>query len=206
MRAVLSGPGAQPHEDPLAVGFDTASGEHLERLRGLAAQGYDLEIADGTLELLSREASRPDFLPFEVVEWEVSTRQRGLRTSQTRASVVVDVRGSILSGSAEGEGPIHALDLALRQCLSTVYPALDNARLADYRLRVLRPEQGSAARARVLIDWTGPEGQWTTEGVSSNIVDASFRALVDGIRLELLRLADKNREVAGAIDDRSWAV
>lgn len=206
MRAVLSGPGAEPHEDPLAVGFDTASGEHLDRLRGLAAQGYDLEIADGTLELLSREASRPDFLPFEVVEWEVSTRQRGLRTSQTRASVVVDVRGSILSGSAEGEGPIHALDLALRQCLSTVYPALDNARLADYRLRVLRPEQGSAARARVLIDWTGPEGQWTTEGVSSNIVDASFRALVDGIRLELLRLADKNREVAGAIDDRSWAV
>jgi 2-isopropylmalate synthase len=206
MRAVLDGPHATPHEDPSAVGFEALEGEQRDRKHVLAAEGYDLEIADGTLELLSREADRPDFLPFEVVEWEVTTRQRGLRNSQTRASIVLDVRGSILSASAEGEGPIHALDLALRQCLSTVYPGLDNARLADYRLRVLRPEQGSAARARVLIDWTGPEGQWTTEGVSGNIVDASFRALVDGIRLELLRLADKNREVAGAVDDRSWAV
>jgi 2-isopropylmalate synthase len=206
MRAVLSAPGAAPHIDPLAVGFEIPMGEYQDRLRGLAAEGYDLEIADGTLELLSREANRPDFRPFEVVEWEVGARQRGLRDSQTRASVVVDVRGSILSASAEGEGPVHALDLALRQCLSTVYPALDNARLADYRLRVLRPEQGSAARARVLIDWTGPEGQWTTEGVSGNILDASFRALADGIRLELHRLAEKNRDVAGAVEDRSWAV
>ena len=121
------------------------------------------------------------------------------------STATVEVGDAVLSANASGQGPVHALDIALRQCLLNVYPALGNARLSDYKVRMLDPHRGSAAKARVLAEWTDGQKTWTTAGVSDNIIEASWLALSSAVQLELLRMhAEELRPVPS--EDYSWAV
>ncbi len=192
---------------------DSARRELLHRIKMMEHEGYDFEAAEGTFELLVREAAHPEFHPFEIVNYEVSTRlESGLSgklpgndETVTTANVTMRVGDNVHSHTAVGQGPVHALDICLRQCLASVYPAIASVRLTDYKVRVLGAKVGTESKVRVLVEWTDHRRSWTTVGVSNNVIDASWRALVDALHLELMRLLDT--EPADQISrDYSWAV
>jgi 2-isopropylmalate synthase len=187
---------------------DAAGREILQRIKEMEHQGYDFEASEGTFELLMREASHPDFHPFDVVSYEVSTKlQSGAEDTVTSASVTLRVGDAVHSSTATGHGPVHSLDICLRQCLASIYPAISNVRLTDYKVRVLGSRGGTASKVRVLVEWTDHRRSWATVGISDNVIDASWRALVDALRLELMRLLDETDEPAKVSSrDYSWAV
>jgi 2-isopropylmalate synthase len=168
-------------------------------------QGYDFEGAEGTFELLVREAVHPNFPPFDVVSYEVSTKLQGNEETVTTASVTLRVGEGVHSATATGSGPVHALDICLRRCLSSIYPAIANVRLTDYKVRVLGGKGGTESKVRVLVEWSDHLRSWATAGISDNVIDASWRALVDALRLELMRLSE-DAAPEGSVHDFSWAV
>jgi 2-isopropylmalate synthase len=192
---------------------DTARREVLQRMKLMEHQGYDFETAEGTFELLVRQAAYPEFHPFDIVTYEVSTKlQSGASKLQgsdetvTTASVMLRVGDDVHSATASGHGPVHALDMCLRQCLASIYPAIANVRLTDYKVRVLDRRGGTESKVRVLVEWTDHRRSWTTVGISDNVIDASWRALVDALRLELMRLLEKDEATGSMIRDYSWGV
>lgn len=180
---------------------DEARRHLLDRIKQMEFQGYELEAAEGTFELLVREALRHGMNLFEVVNYEVITRG-----THTTANVTLKSQDNILTATASGNGPFNALDLALRQCLSTLYPAIANVTLTDYKVRVLEFKKGTAARVRVLIEWSDHRRSWATVGVSENVIEASWLALVDAMRLELMRLNEDDHNVQKAVEDYCWGV
>ena len=196
---------------------DGARRELLQRIKVMEHEGYDFETAEGTFELLVRESARPDFHAFDVESYEVFTRlesgwHRRMPTNDdtvTSASVTLRVDGNVHSHTAVGHGPVHALDICLRQCLASVFPAITHVRLTDYKVRVLGSKGGTESKVRVLVEWSDHRRSWITVGVSNNVIDASWRALVDALRLELMRLEDNDAEKgpdAPTTRDFSWAV
>jgi 2-isopropylmalate synthase len=193
---------------------ENARREILQRIKQMEHQGYDFEASEGTFELLVREAAHPGFHPFDVVSYEVSTKLQSGSTGDlagnddtvTTASVTLRVGDAVHSSTAIGNGPVHALDVCLRQCLASIYPAITNVRLTDYKVRVLGGKGGTAAKVRVLVEWTDHRTSWATVGISDNVIDASWRALVDALRLELMRLLERNAPADSAVRDYSWAV
>lgn len=208
----LAGPAAAAPGEGLAIRAvealeaEVEGRELLERMRRMQEEGYDLDAADGTLELIEREALRPDWRPFHELGFEVSTRHRARGESLTTATVTIDLHDNVLTFTAEGVGPLNAMDRALRGCLGSLYPSLEAIRLADYRVKVLDRRQGTASRVRVTIDWHDGAHRWTTAGVSRNVIEASWMALADSVRLELLRLAEQDQNIAQLVTDESWAV
>ncbi|MBV8829167.1 MAG: citramalate synthase [Acidobacteriaceae bacterium] len=192
---------------------ETARRELLQRIKMMEHEGYDFETAEGTFELLVREAAHPEFHPFDVVHYEVSTRLqradtnrlRGFDETVTVASATVRVDGNVHSHTATGEGPVHALDVCLRRCLGSVFPTITSVHLTDYKVRVLGGKGGTESKVRVLVEWTDHQKSWATVGISNNVIDASWHALVDALRLELMRLRDANPG-GQATRDYSWAV
>lgn len=184
---------------------ESARRELLDRIRHMQWEGYDFGAADGALELLVREAAYPNARPFDISSFEVTTRSNGTEPVQSTASVSVRIQEAIFAATAACGGPINALDTALRQCLSHLYPAVARVELTNYRMQVLEQDKGAAAKASVLIDWRDGEHTWSTMGISYNIIEASWLALVSGIRLELMRLGEADLEILGMIDN-SWAV
>lgn len=180
--------------------------ELFEAVREKEAEGYNLLHEDGTLELLVREAAQPGSLFFQVRGYEVTTRMRAAFALETTAEVTVEAEGAILTANASGHGSVNALDVALRECLATMYESIGKVKLIDYQVRMLEPDAGTAARVRVSIDWSDGNNSWTTAGVSEDIIEASWLALTGAIRLELMRLRETNPAPAAAADDNSWAV
>ncbi|MGB9606100.1 MAG: alpha-isopropylmalate synthase regulatory domain-containing protein, partial [Bryobacteraceae bacterium] len=178
----------------------------LERIKHLEYRGYELEAAEGTFELLVREALHPGVRFFELVSFEVTTRMEDDRHSRTVATVTVKTKDGVHSATASGHGPVNALDLCLRQCLSSIYPSIAGVRLTDYKVRVLDSKKGTAAKVRVLIEWSDHRRSWTTVGVSDNIIEASWRAMVDAIRLELMRLSEQDDSLEKVVEDYCWGV
>jgi 2-isopropylmalate synthase len=178
----------------------------LERIKHMEYEGYELEAAEGTFELLVREALHPNLQPFELVSFEVSTRMTPQRGSVSTATVTLKAQDGVHSATATGHGPVHALDLCLRQCLSSLYPSIRDVRLVDYKVRVLDSRKGTAAKVRVLVEWTDNKRSWTTVGVSDNVIEASWFALTDAIRLELMRLLEKDEALEKAVEDYCWGV
>jgi len=174
----------------------------LERIKDLEYQGYELEAAEGTFELLVREALHPGLNLFEIVSYDVTTRMVG----GTTATVTLRVQDNVHSAAATGHGPMNALDVCLRQCLSSVYPGISQVRLTDYKVRVLDSKKGTAAKVRVLVEWSDHRRSWTTVGVSDNVIEASWRALVDAIRLELMRITERDETIEKALEDYCWGV
>jgi len=180
----------------------TARRQLLDRIKQMEYQGYELEAAEGTFELLVREALRPGLNLFDVISYDVTTRMVG----GTSATVTLKIQDNIHTAVATGHGPMNALDVCLRQCLSTVYPSVSNVRLTDYKVRVLEPKKGTAAKVRVLVEWSDHRRSWATVGVSDNVIEASWRALLDAIRLELMRLTEQDGSVEKVLEDYCWGV
>lgn len=208
--SVLESLSSVPHVDPASVGHAMSILPGDSNETGMSSwsnsESYELELADGTMELLRRQAQQPDYRGFEVQSWEVSTRQTASGHATSSAAVTVRVRDDVYTGSAVGDGPVHAMDLALLECLMPLYPALARIRLSDYRVRVLQPRRGTASIGRVLVEWTDGQSTWSTAGLSSNLLEASWDALVDGMRLELMRLLETQSGMPETEVDSSWAV
>ncbi|HXF87940.1 MAG TPA: citramalate synthase [Xanthobacteraceae bacterium] len=162
----------------------------LDELKEREAAGYAYESADASFELLARRllGGVPDY--FSVEQFDVNVEQRnnalGKRVTVSMAVVKVKVGGETLINAAEGSGPVHALDIALRKDLGKYQTYIEGLKLTDYRVRILNG--GTGAVTRVLIESEDERGEsWTTVGVSPNIIDASFQALMDSIVYKLVR-------------------
>ena len=138
------------------------------------------------MELLLRRADGWAQAFFEVESYRVHVEERAGDEPLAEATVKVVTEGYPHIESAEGQGPVGALDNALRKALTNDYPQLDDMELEDFRVRVLDRSVGTGAVVRVLIDMSNGEGEWTTVGVSENIIEASWEALVDGYTYGLL--------------------
>jgi 2-isopropylmalate synthase len=185
---------------------EDARRELLERIKQMEFEGYELEAAEGTFELLVREALHPGLHFFDVDSYEVSTRAAGTGTSHTTATVTLRAQDGVHSATAAGHGPFNALHLCLRKCLRKLYPQISEVRLMDYKVRVLDSHQGTASKVRVLIEWSDHRKSWSTAGVSDNVIEASWKALVDAIRLELMRLTETDSSIERAVEDYCWGV
>jgi 2-isopropylmalate synthase len=163
----------------------------LARIKERESRGYQFEAAEGSFELLVRR-SRPGYAPpFEILDVVViAERRRGHGEMFAEATVKLRIGAHIMHEVAEGDGPVHALDCALRKALEPHYPSLREVRLADYKVRILDPESATGATTRVLIEGARDEERWSTIGVSQNIIEASCEALADNLELHLLRAAD----------------
>ena len=160
--------------------------EILTRIKQLEHEGYEFEAAEGSLALVIRKIVRHQAPPFKVEGYHVSTRH-DRAASTCEASVKVLVGAETEHTIAEGDGPINALDQALRSALVKFYPQLKKVRLADYKVRILDSATGTGARTRVLIQSTDGHEDWGTVGVHDNIIEASLQALVDSLEFRLLR-------------------
>jgi 2-isopropylmalate synthase len=165
---------------------DDVLGEVIAQLKDLEYAGYHFEVADGSLELLLRAASgwKQDF--FRLESHRVINEQREDGTFVTEATIKVHVGDERVIATAEGNGPVNALDAALRKAIGLRYPELIGVHLTDYKVRVLDTRRGTEAVTRVLIDSTDGHRTWTTIGVSANIIEASWAALEDSVVFALL--------------------
>jgi 2-isopropylmalate synthase len=163
----------------------------LQQIVRLEATGWQFEAANASFDLLVRRVAGKFQPHFQTVKYHVevaaeSDGENGVRTPTTESTVKLLVNGQLRHEVAEGDGPVNALDAALRKALNGSYPALQNMRLIDYKVRVVNGEAGTAARIRVIIESTDDSGQvWGTVGVSENIIEASWLALVDAIEYRL---------------------
>jgi 2-isopropylmalate synthase len=176
-------------------------GEIVETLKELEYAGYHFEAADASLELLMRAASGWSHDYFTLESFSVNVGHRSGSGSrawndvavqvETEATVKVHVGGERVVATGEGNGPVNALDSALRKALGDRFPELERLHLTDFKVRVLEARQGTGAVTRVLIDTTNGERTWTTIGVSENIIEASWQALVDSLVFGILHTDDQ---------------
>ncbi len=158
----------------------------IEEVKAREHEGYSYDAADASFELLARRLLEavPDYFllnTFRVMS-ERRFNAKGDLITQSEATVKLDVKGKRVMRVGEGNGPVDALDRALREALLPVYPQLAEIRLIDYKVRILTPESGTKAVTRVMIESADPTGRhWTTIGVSPNVIDASYNALHDSI-------------------------
>ena len=166
---------------PLASDSPEAA-EVLLQVKNLENQGYSFESAAGSLELLLRRALGRYTKPFELLEYHTSFRKyRDGHQPVCEATVKLAVNGQTALTIAEGNGVVNALDLALRKALLPFYPQLDSISLVDYKVRIIDGHDATAAKTRVLVVTSGSHTEWGTIGVSENIIEASWLALVDGV-------------------------
>jgi len=159
----------------------------IDRIKELEHQGYQFEGADASLELLLRDAFTESVSIFTVESFKMHVeKSNGNMISE--AIVKLNVGGQQVYTAAEGNGPVNALDNALRKALVQFYPQIENIHLSDYKVRVLSEKDATAAKVRVLIESTGLDNTWSTVGVSSNVIEASWEALLDSIRYALLQM------------------
>jgi 2-isopropylmalate synthase len=165
------------------AGHPQALSRVTERVKELEAEGWSFEAADASFELLVRaEMGNGAGAPFTLESYRVLVEHREDGAVVSEATVKVRVRGERVIATAEGNGPVNALDEALRSALSRHHPALAGLELADYKVRILEGSHGTGAVTRVLLDTVDTEGRdWTTVGVHENVVEASWRALVDAL-------------------------
>jgi len=158
----------------------------LQKLKDLENQGYQFEAAEASFQLLMREAlgQRQNF--FNIQGFQVHCDQRNTEDCNALATVKVAVNGENILEVAEGNGPVSALDAALRKALVGFYPAIAAFHLTDYKVRILDGGAGTSAKTRVLIDFSNGAERWTTVGVSTNIIDASYQAVVEGLEYGLM--------------------
>ena len=158
----------------------------LNRVKELENKGYEYEAAEGSMALLISKALKHREPPFTVDTYHVSMR-RDEKGSVCEATVKVRVGKKIAQTVAEGDGPVNALDAALRLALAKFFPQLKRITLTDYKVRILDGVAGTAAKTRVLIESTDGKREWGTVGVSENIIEASLEALVDSMEFALLK-------------------
>ncbi len=158
----------------------------VQAVKELEMRGYSFEAAEASFDLLVQRHRRNMPVYFELSGFRIAVEKDGLHAPRSEASIRVRVDGRLEHTAAEGNGPVNALDNALRKALMRFYPQLALMRLVDYKVRVLSNGTGTAARVRVLIESQAGEERWTTIGVSENIIEASWEALVDSFTYFLM--------------------
>ncbi len=160
----------------------------INKLKELEYEGYQFEGADGAFELMIRKALGKYKPFFELETFKIIGEHPAVTESQTAAAMIkVKVDGKTEITAAEGEGPVNALDKALRKALEVFYPSLSDVHLTDYKVRVLDSKSATASKVRVLIESSDGNDSWTTVGVSQDIIEASWIALVDSIEYKLIK-------------------
>ncbi|MDD4775129.1 MAG: citramalate synthase [Syntrophomonas sp.] len=167
--------------------YDAQTRAVIKQIKELENQGFQYEGADGSLELLLRKAfgQMGDF--FQLQNLKIILEKQEDSDFVAEAFIKIQVGEQIVHTAAEGDGPVNALDNSLRKALTDIYPEISGMHLADYKVRVLDGNRGTAARVRVLIDSANEVEQWSTVGVSENIIEASWQALVDSINYLLMK-------------------
>ncbi len=184
----LSGKGTvlQRAEDT-GVELDPATaGRVVERVKQLEHEGFHFEAADGSFDLLIRRETGEYEPLFRLESWRVIAEQREDGKVQTEATIKIWVEGERYVRTAEGNGPVHALDLALRAAVSETYPHLADIRLVNYKVRILDEQKATGAVTRVLLDASDGTDTWGAIGVSENVIEASWDALVDSLEAGML--------------------
>jgi 2-isopropylmalate synthase len=217
--AIRRNPASYQHVDPAAVGngmrvvvselsgrgnllskseefgvslSDTKHVEHvLDEIKVLEAKGFSFEAADASVALMMHRRQAEYASPFALIDLTVNVEHRTGRGIFAEATVKLQVGDEVIHTVAEGIGPVNALDTAIRKALTPVYPALASFHLADYKVRILDGDKGTAATTRVLIETRNGTSSWSTVGASPNIIEASWRALADSIEYGLTL---RNRE------------
>ncbi|NLK52808.1 MAG: citramalate synthase [Syntrophomonadaceae bacterium] len=163
------------------------SRQTIEYIKELEHEGYQFEGAEASLELLLRRAfgKYEDFFELEKLRIIVGTNNGAAFGAE--AVIKIKVNDVVVHTAAEGNGPVNALDNALRKALGEIYPSIQGIRLTDYKVRVLDEKDGTGAKVRVLIETSDVEDTWSTVGVSENIIEASFQALMDSVNFALLK-------------------
>lgn len=159
----------------------------LEKLKEMEYEGYQYEGAEGSFELIIKKVLGRYQKFFELSEFKAIINEPPVNKCNSFVMIKIKVENEEEITAAEGSGPVNALDKALRKALERFYPQLSEMKLSDYKVRVLDSEAATAAKVRVLIESTDGEDVWTTIGVSSDIIDASWKALVDSIEYKLLK-------------------
>lgn len=157
----------------------------LDEIKLLESQGFSFEAAEASVALMMRRRQERYTPPFELIDLTVNVEHRQGRGLFAEATVKLNVGGEVVHTVAEGNGPVHALDAAMRKALVPVYPSLSAFRLADYKVRILDGDKGTAAVTRVLIETQNGTRRWSTVGASTNIIEASWRALADSLEYGL---------------------
>jgi 2-isopropylmalate synthase len=169
-----------------SAGLDPA--ELSKLVKQLESEGASFEGADASFELLVRRG-RADYVPpFRIIDFTVIVERRNGAAARAEATVKLEVDGEVLHTAADGNGPVNALDLALRKALGAFYPALDEVHLVDYKVRILDGDAATAARTRVIIETGHETGTWITAGADANIIAASMAALHDSLEFAIWRL------------------
>lgn len=176
------------------MGLDTSGKteemrELLQEIKRMEYEGYQFEGAEASQELLLLRAFGDYKEAFEVLSMRVVASQHSGSDITAEAIVKLAVGGQTVHTVAEGNGPVNALDNALRKAIQPFYPAIETMHLTDYKVRVLDEKEGTAAKVRVLIESTDGHQVWRTVGVSENVIEASWEALVDSIQYFLLCVA-----------------
>ena len=163
----------------------------LDRIKELEGQGYQFEAADASLELLIRRTCGLENIPFEIPAFRIYIDEIGDNEIKSEASIkVVDANGNMEHTASDGDGPVDAINNALKKALSKFFPAIDSLRLIDYKVRVLDERAATAAPVRVMIRTTDGKRKWSTVGVSTNVIEASLIALVDSMKYAVTKDAE----------------
>jgi 2-isopropylmalate synthase len=170
--------------------------EVLGQIKHLENAGFAFESAEASVDLMLRRVDENYEKPFELIDYTANVEHRAGRGIFSEATVKVRVADEIFHEVAEGNGPVNAMNLALRKAIQHFYPRLREMHLTDYKVRILDSALGTGAIVRVLIDYTDGERSWTTVGASSNIIEASWTALVDSVEYYLLSDAELQQELA----------
>ena len=179
------------------LGFDLSKEKEVvarlvERVKELESGGYTFEAADASFELLLREelaGKKPSF--FTIESWKTSVDQLEDGSVTSRAEVSIRAKGELISASGSGNGPVNAIDRALRNGLEKFYPELAELELTDYKVRILEGRLGTGAITRVLVESSDGHGEWSTIGVHENVIAASAMALEDALTYGLIRAGKK---------------
>ncbi len=163
----------------------------LKRVQELESEGYQFETAEASFDLLIKKEMGTYQKSFDLIRYHTNVERTSEGQIVTEATVKLQVDGKTEHVVSEGDGPVNALDGALRKALESSYPNLRDMSLIDYKVRVVNAHAGTAAKVRVVIESRDAENLWGTVGVSENIVEASWHALVDSIEYKLLKDADK---------------
>ncbi len=167
--------------------YDSETRKVIKQIKELENQGFQYEGAEASLELILRKAFSQFEEYFQLKNLKIILEKSEIEPTTSEAMVKIEVGQQVYHTAADGDGPVNALDNAMRKALNEVYPAINNMRLTDYKVRVLDGSEATAARVRVLIETTDGTDKWSTVGVSENIIEASFQALADSINYMLLK-------------------
>lgn len=172
------------------LGFDLGHDQAralVAQIKELENKGFQFEGAEASVELLIRRTQAGYTPPFRLIDFHILVREKENGMMSSEAVVKIKVGDAVMLTAAEGNGPVNALDQAVRKALLPYYPRLEPVHLVDYKVRILDGDAGTAATTRVLIDSSDGEQRWSTVGSSSNIIEASWQALADSLEYVLIR-------------------